>query len=106
MVSAMLRRPNREQSLADRILHLLRLYSSNWTGTVGRGDVVIPQREMAHLVRDLLSLFKQAQELPGEASEAEVFQTLMESQRLSSVQDRVSALRKRFLIIERPTGSG
>ncbi len=97
----MLRRPPREESLADRILHLLKLYSSSWTGTLGRGDLIIPQRELPRFVRDLLNLLERAQGLPTEAAQADVFEVLMETRRLASVQDQLDALLHRFVIIDR-----
>ena len=37
-----------DRGLTERILNVLRPYASNWTGTLGRGDLVIPVCDMAH----------------------------------------------------------
>ena len=88
-----------EKSVTEKILHVLRPYASNWNGTLGRGDLVIPQREIPHVIHEILEAVHELTDMRREAAEGEIFQVLMESRRLPSVQDQLSALRKRFLIV-------
>ena len=90
-----------EKSVTEKILHVLRPYASNWNGTLGRGDLVIPQREIPRVVHEILDAMHELTDARREATEGEIFQLLMESRRLPSVQDQLSALRKRFLIVSR-----
>ena len=90
-----------EKSVTEKILHVLRPYASNWNGTLGRGDLVIPQREISRVVHEILDAMHELTDIKLEAPEGEIFQVLMESRRLPSVQDQLSALRKRFLIVSR-----
>jgi hypothetical protein len=90
-----------EKSVTEKILHVLRPYASNWSGTLGRGDLVIPQREIPRVIHEILDAVHELTEIRREAPEGEVFRVLMESRRLPSVQDQLSALRKRFLIVSR-----
>jgi hypothetical protein len=76
-------------------------YASNWSGTLGRGDLVIPQREIPRVIHEILDAVHELTDVHREAPEGEIFQALMESRRLPSVQDQLSALRKRFLIVSR-----
>jgi hypothetical protein len=41
-----------DRSLTERILGVLRPYASNWSGTLGRGDLVIPQRDIPRVVHE------------------------------------------------------
>ncbi len=90
-----------ERSATERILHVLRPYASNWSGTLGRGDLVIPQREIPRLIREILDSVREAGDRRGEASDMDVFQTLNEARRLPSLQDQVKRLRAAFLILKR-----
>ncbi len=90
-----------EKSVTEKILHVLRPYASNWSGTLGRGDLVIPQREIPRVIHEILDAVHELTDVRREATEGEVFQVLMESRRLASVQDQLAALRKRFLIVSR-----
>ena len=90
-----------DKSVTEKILHVLRPYASNWSGTLGRGDLVIPQREIPRVIHEILNAVHELTEVRKEAPEGEVFQVLMESRRLSSVQDQLRALQKRFLIVSR-----
>lgn len=90
-----------EKNVTEKILHVLRPYASNWSGTLGRGDLVIPQREIPRVIHDILEAVHELTDARREATEGEVFQVLMESRRLPSVQDQLTALRKRFLIVAR-----
>jgi hypothetical protein len=85
----------------ERILNALRPYASNWSGTLGRGDLVIPQAEIPKLVQEILRSVDDVLGLAGEAGDFEVFEALREGQRLPSLQDRVVDLRRRFRISKR-----
>ena len=85
----------------ERILNALRPYASNWSGTLGRGDLVIPQSEIPRLVQEILRSVDEVLGLSGEASDHEVFAAMSEGQRLSSLQDRVADLRRRYRITKK-----
>jgi len=89
-----------DRGTAERILNVLRPYASNWSGTLGRGDLVIPQREIPRLIHEILDAV-QGPERQGETSEMEVFQVLSDCRRLPSLQDQVDRLRSAFLILKR-----
>jgi hypothetical protein len=90
-----------DRSATEKILNVLRPYASNWSGTLGRGDLVIPQREIPRLIHEILDAIRESGERRGEASELEVFQVLNDARRLSSVQEQAERLRAAFLIIKR-----
>lgn len=90
-----------EPTVTEGILHVLRPYASNWTGTLGRGDLVIPQRDIPRLVRQILEVVRDAEKLPPEASEEEVFHVINQARRLQSIQDEVTALKREFLVLKR-----
>ena len=90
-----------ERVISERILNVLRPYASNWTGTLSRGDLVIPQAEVPRLVREILSCVQELVERHGEAADLDLFQALMTSRSAPSVQDQLSELRRRFLILTR-----
>ena len=85
----------------ERILNALRPYASNWSGTLGRGDLVIPQAEVPRLVQEILRSVDEILAAGGEASDWEVFEAIRDGQRLAALQDRVSELRRRFRIVKR-----
>jgi hypothetical protein len=90
-----------DRSATEKILNVLRPYASNWSGTLGRGDLVIPQREIPRLIHEILDAVHELRERRGEASETQIFQVLSDAQRLPSLQDRVERLRSAFLIVNR-----
>jgi len=90
-----------DRSATEKILNVLRPYASNWSGTLGRGDLVIPQREIPRLIHEILDAVREVGERRGEASEVDVFQVLNDARRLSSLQDQVERLRGAFLIVKR-----
>jgi len=90
-----------DRSATERILNVLRPYASNWSGTLGRGDLVIPQREIPRLIHEILDAVHESSERHGEASELDIFQVLSDARKLSSVQDQATRLRSAFLILKR-----
>lgn len=84
----------------ERILDVLKPYASNWTGTLGRGDLVIPQREIQRLIREILDVLGH-EAAPVEASEQDLFDVLMTARRSQSVQEQADALLARFRILVR-----
>jgi hypothetical protein len=90
-----------EKSTTERILCLLRPFASNWSGTLSRGDLVIPQREIPRLVQEILESVKGETEDAGEASEREVFQALVDARGRASIQDQVAELRRRFVLLKK-----
>jgi hypothetical protein len=89
-----------DRSMTERILNVLRPYASNWTGTLGRGDLVIPQREIQRVIHEILDALRD-ENLDVEATEQELFDLLMATRRSPSVQDQVQALLRRFRIMHR-----
>ena len=77
-----------DRSMTERILNVLRPYASNWTGTLGRGDLVIPQREIPRVIHEILDALRD-ETADIEASEHELFDVLMAARRSPSVQDQV-----------------
>ena len=88
------------REVREKLLEILRPYGSPWSGAIARGDLVVPQREIPKLVREILDVL---QTVPGhqEADEREVFEALMDARRLQSVQKQATSLRKRFRIFTR-----
>ncbi len=93
-------RTRSDRSLTERILNVLRPYASNWTGTLGRGDLVIPQREIPRVIHEILDALKDDATYK-EAGDRELFDVLMAGSRSESVQDRAGLLRKHFRILLR-----
>jgi hypothetical protein len=90
-------RPN----VTERLLELLRPYGSRWSGALARGDLVIPQREIPKLVREIADLTLEAADRQ-EAPDLDVFNALVDARRHSSLQDQVAELRRHFRILHRP----
>ncbi len=90
-----------DRSVTEKILNVLRPYASNWSGTLGRGDLVIPQREIARVIHDILDALSEVDDRGGEASAMDVFQVLTDARRLPSLQDQVERLQGAFLIVKR-----
>ena len=90
-----------DRSATEKILSVLRPYASNWNGTLGRGDLVIPQREIPRLIHEILDALREGAERGGEASEMEVFQVFNDARHLPSIQDQVNRLRSTFLLLKR-----
>jgi hypothetical protein len=92
----------RERADTERILDVLRPYAANWSGSLGRGDLVVPQREIPRLINELLDAIAQCGDAAtGEVSETELFRALTEAQRSPSVQDQAIKLRQQFRILKR-----
>ncbi len=90
-----------DKAITERILTVLRPYASNWSGTLGRGDLVIPQAEVPRLVREITSFMQEIVERHAEAADLDVFRALMTSRGSPSIQDQVAELKRRFLILTR-----
>jgi hypothetical protein len=90
-----------DRGLSEKILNVLRPYASNWSGSLGRGDLVVPHREIPRLIRDLLDALQEGSERGGEASELEVFRLLHECRHLPSLQEQAQRLRQAFVILKR-----
>ena len=89
-----------DRSLTERILGVLRPYASNWSGTLGRGDLVIPQRDIPRVVHEILDAMHDENGWE-EVSEREVVEALLAIRRTSSVQDQADRLRRQFTILRR-----
>ena len=90
-----------DKAITERILGALRPYASNWSGTLSRGDLVIPQSEVPRLVREIVRSMQEVAERQGEAADLDVFQVLMASRKAPSIQDQVTDLKKRFRVLTR-----
>jgi hypothetical protein len=89
-----------DRSSTERILNVLRPYASNWTGTLGRGDLVIPQREIPRVIHEILDALRE-DATEKEAGDQQLFEVLMNARRSASVQDQADLLRKHFRILLR-----
>jgi len=87
-----------DRGLTERVLNVLRPYASNWSGTLGRGDLVIPQREIPRVIHDILDALHDEAATLKEAGDRELFDVLMTARRSASVQDQAELLRRHFLI--------
>jgi hypothetical protein len=90
-----------DRSATEKILNLLRPYAANWSGTLGRGDLVIPHRDLPRLIHEILDAVHEPAEPPAEVADSEIFQALIDARRLPSIQDQVARLRASFLITKR-----
>jgi hypothetical protein len=90
-----------ERSITERILNVLRPYASNWSGTLGRGDLVIPQREIPRVIHEILDALHDEGSARKEVGDRELFDVLMAARRSASVQDQANLLRKHFVILLR-----
>jgi len=93
-------RMNAGREVRERLLEILRPYGSAWSGAIARGDLVVPQREIPKLVREIIEVLQSA---PGqrEADERSVFDALMAVRRSTSVQKQAALLVQRFRIFTR-----
>jgi hypothetical protein len=89
-----------DRNATERLLSVLRPYASNWTGTLGRGDLVIPQREIPRLIHEILDAV-QDEVTAKEAGDQELVGVLMSARRSASVQDQAEILRRHFRILLR-----
>ena len=87
-----------DRGLTERVLNVLRPYASNWSGTLGRGDLVIPQREIPRVIHDILDALHDEAATLKEAGDRALFDVLMTARRSASVQDQAELLRRHFLI--------
>ena len=90
-----------ERSVTERILNVLRPYAAHWGGTLGRGDLVIPQREIPRVIHEIIDAAHEITEGRREASDMDLFQVLKESRQLSSIQDQVSKMKEQFVVLKR-----
>jgi len=85
-------------SITDRIREILRPYAAKWSGVRSRGDIVIPEREIAEVVDQIVEAIRSTVERQ-EASDTDLFDVLMETRRAGSVQNQMESLRRRFTIL-------
>jgi len=90
-----------ERSVTERILNVLRPYAAHWGGTLGRGDLVIPQREIPRVIHEIIDTMREMTDGRREASDMDLFQVLKESRHLSSIQDQVSKMKEQFVVLKR-----
>jgi hypothetical protein len=91
-----------DRSLTERILGVLRPYASNWSGTLGRGDLVIPQRDIPRVVHEVLDAMHDENGWE-EVTERELVEVLLAVRRSPSVQDQAERLRRQFAVLKRTT---
>ncbi|MDX2166793.1 MAG: hypothetical protein SF182_07005 [Deltaproteobacteria bacterium] len=91
----------RERPETEKILDVLRPYAANWSGSLGRGDLVVPQREIPRLINDLIDAIARGADAEAEVSESDLFHALVDAQRSRSVQDQATRLRQQFRILKR-----
>ena len=93
-------RTRSDRPLTERILGVLRPYASNWSGTLGRGDLVIPQRDIPRVVHEILDAMHE-ETTWDEVGERELVESLLAIRRSASVQDQAQLLRRQFTILKR-----
>jgi hypothetical protein len=91
----------RERPETEKILDVLRPYAANWSGSLGRGDLVVPQREIPRLINDLLDAIARSADAEAEVGDSDLFHALVDAQRSRSVQDQAARLRQQFRILKR-----
>ncbi len=87
--------------MTERILNVLRPYAAHWGGGLGRGDLVIPQREIPRLIHEIIEAVQETASGKTEATDYDIFQALQDCRHLSSIQDQMEKLKKHFLILKR-----
>jgi hypothetical protein len=87
-------------SITDRVREILRPYAAKWSGVRSRGDIVIPEREIAEVVDQIVGAMDSTV-VRQEASDAELFDVLMKTRGSESVQSQMEALRSCFTILRR-----
>jgi hypothetical protein len=85
----------------EKILGVLRPYAANWSGSLGRGDLVVPQREIPRLIEQILEALQELSEQGRDVSDAELFRVFTEIERLPSVQDQIARLRASYRVLKR-----
>ncbi|MBI3244978.1 MAG: hypothetical protein HYZ50_00550 [Deltaproteobacteria bacterium] len=90
-----------EKSVTEKILNVLRPYASHWGGALGRGDLVIPQREIPRVIHEIIDSVREVAEGRREASDLDVFQVLKDSRHLASIQDQVGRMKDHFVVLKR-----
>ena len=90
-----------ESTFGARIRELLQPFAASFSGSLGRGDLVIPRGEIERVVREILAAARDAASENAEISELELFGFLSETRRLGSVQDQAARLRARYVVRKR-----
>lgn len=90
-----------EQESVRKVLDVLRPFAASWSGTLGRGDLVIPQRELPALAARIVAAVADIARGQGEVSDPELVNALLAARRLESVQDQADLLRRSFRIYRR-----
>jgi hypothetical protein len=90
-----------EKTVTEKILNVLRPYAAHWGGTLGRGDLVIPQREIPRVIHEIIDAVREMTEGRSEASDLDIFQVLKESRHLSSIQDQVDRIKEHFIVLKK-----
>jgi len=93
-----------DRSVTERILNVLRPYASNWSGTLGRGDLVIPQREIPRVIHEILDALHEDAATRKEAGDRELFDVLMAARRSASVQDQADPGSGQYTLSSLPHG--
>lgn len=89
-----------DQEASERVLEVLRPFAANWSGSLKRGDLVIPSADIERVVDQIVAVIAELTQTP-ETDAQTLFQVLAELRKLASVQDQAQALRKRFRISPR-----
>ena len=92
-----------EKSVTEKILNVLRPYAAHWGGTLGRGDLVIPQRELPRVIHEIIDAVREMTGGRREATDLDLFQVLKESRHLLSIQDQVDRVKENFVVLKKPS---
>ena len=87
--------------LAERVLDVLRPFASNWSGSLRRGDLVIPQGDVSRIASQIVEVIADVLGPGSEVDDHTLFLALRELERLPALQDRAAALKRRFRVAPR-----
>ena len=90
-----------DKSITEKILSVLRPYSAHWGGTLSRGDLVIPQRDIPRIIHEIIDITRDSAGSRNDAADYDLFQVLNESRHLPSVQDQIDRLKEHFRIVKK-----
>jgi hypothetical protein len=90
-----------EPRFGEKLRKVLEPFAANFSGSLGHGDLVIPEAEVDNLVGEILEAARRASEDEDGVSAHELYAFLAETRRLRSVQEQADRLRSRFRIRHR-----
>ncbi len=87
-----------DESVAERVLGVLRPFAFRWGGTLSRGNLVIPQWEIPRMIHGIIDITHDTSGGQQGASDLDLFQVFSETRRLAPVQGQIDRLKPDFQI--------